>query len=609
VVIDVKLDVDIDTQRHVAVAKGRYVLENQTRGPLSQLVINWPGTAPTKLSVQDAAREIDLLKEHVLEIWRFKTPMQPGERRVVTFEVTQDQSTFGDGGSPLDILENGTFLSLHQMVPDFALSDSYFHDDPTKRRKYGLPPKPRMPPRDDAFAKTRNFYAVDAGFVTSDISVTMPADQIVIVPGQQISQTTNNGRTTTRFVSEAPMSYEFSVLGARYAVHNEQISANGKPVTLSIYHLPGHNKNIARMARSARISLDLFAKEFGPYPFSTLKIVEVPGYGGDVAAVAMSGVIPFYEDTAWLQTNRAGDLLDNASSVTAHEIAHMWWGHQISPSSNAGAQVLSESLAEYSALYAMIFVRSYNDAIAQLKNSMETYRRDRGSDPIGENPLGQMEGQNYLAYQRGAATFWLLRDQMGQETLHNALAQFITQHRYAKAVYPGTPELVATLKGAAAPAQQKLIDMLFDKISFFDFEVFDPQISKTDDGKDWVIDANLSPSVRFVKPDGSEDGSASFSGRANVQVNAQRWDFPQNPDKNGNSAGVWKDGIIDNLALVPFTEDGNMTFVLPTTRPGGKPGLIRVDPDDIWLTDNFRSIGEMLLDVPTTTPPPSKAKQ
>ena len=45
--------------------------------------------------------------------------------------------------------------------------------------------------------------------------------------------------------------------------------------------------------------------------------------------------------------------IDLVTYITAHEVAHQWWGHQVSGGDVQGASMIVESMAQYSALMVM----------------------------------------------------------------------------------------------------------------------------------------------------------------------------------------------------------------------------------------------------------------
>ena len=60
-------------------------------------------------------------------------------------------------------------------------------------------------------------------------------------------------------------------------------------------------------------------------------------------------------------------------TVTSHEVAHQWWGHQVTPSATRGANQISESMAEYSSF--MVMKKEYGvDAMQKfLKEELDRY--------------------------------------------------------------------------------------------------------------------------------------------------------------------------------------------------------------------------------------------
>jgi aminopeptidase N len=82
---------------------------------------------------------------------------------------------------------------------------------------------------------------------------------------------------------------------------------------------------------------------------------------------------------------------DYAYYVTAHELAHQWWGHQVSPNATRGANLISESLAEYSAL--MIAKQKYGPDNVQrfLKYDLDAYLRGRAGERQKRKRIHQLQ--------------------------------------------------------------------------------------------------------------------------------------------------------------------------------------------------------------------------
>jgi len=60
--------------------------------------------------------------------------------------------------------------------------------------------------------------------------------------------------------------------------------------------------------------------------------------------------VPYSEGIGFIAHATAEDDLDMPFYVTLHELAHQWWAHQVVGSLTQGSSLMSETLAQYSAL-------------------------------------------------------------------------------------------------------------------------------------------------------------------------------------------------------------------------------------------------------------------
>ena len=88
--------------------------------------------------------------------------------------------------------------------------------------------------------------------------------------------------------------------------------------------------------------------------------------------------------------------------MTAHEIAHQWWGHQVVSSSQLGGTFIIESLSQYSALLVMEKLYGPEHIRRFLKYELDRYLRSRGGEVLEELPLSRVENQAYIHYQKGS---------------------------------------------------------------------------------------------------------------------------------------------------------------------------------------------------------------
>jgi hypothetical protein len=197
------------------------------------------------------------------------------------------------------------------------------------------------------------------------------------------------------------------------------------------------------------------------------------------------------------------DAIDLVSFVTAHEVAHQWWGHQAVPADLPGAQMLSETLAEYSAL--MVMERLYGpDRIrAYLKSDLDQYLTQRAGDV--EQPLVSVRmHQGHIAYKKGALAMVALRDAMGQEAMDRALRRYLDTYRNATAPYPTADDLLGILREEAGEEHQELISDLFERITFWELKTHQALVTPTEDGK-WKVRLTVGGRKLYADANGTEE--------------------------------------------------------------------------------------------------------
>jgi ABC-2 type transport system permease protein len=564
-ITDVKLMVDLDPKGCTAKIKGSYVIQNQTKGPLSRLLVAKPDRATltvNSLNVPGGVVEQDW-PQFDATLYRFTTDMKPGEKRVVTFETTYGKLGFANDQGQTKITANGTFLDNFDFTPTLGVSRGQWLTDRSKRRKYGLEAERRPYTLEDLRGNQTHYLRPDSDWVNADITVTTSDDQIPIAPGYQVSQTKANGRITRRFVTEAPIHNFFSIQSARYQIRKSVVQVAGKPVTVELYHYPAHTQNLARIDAAAHRSLTLFSERFSPYQFRQFRILEFPGYA--TFAQSFANTVPFSEDIGWLQANRDKKKVDIATFVTAHEIAHQWFAHQFVGGNQQGATMLSESFAEYGALLVMEDLLGPEQVRQFLKRELDQYLGARGTEAMEELPLVRVEDQSYIHYNKGAMVMYFLRNEVGEAPIHNAIKRIIAQYAFKPAPYPTSAQFVAFLREEVGPEprKQQLITDLFEKITLYDAKIISAAKVKLPDGR-WEITASLETKKFYADGQGKE---------TEAQMN-EPWEFgvfARKPEDEGFSrsdvATFERRNLTNGLQSV--------VFIVPENR---EPNFIGIDP-------------------------------
>ncbi|MCY1009861.1 M1 family aminopeptidase [Nannocystis pusilla] len=253
------------------------------------------------------------------------------------------------------------------------------------------------------------------------------------------------------------------------------------------------------MVESAKRSLDYCKQNFGPYPHRHFRILEFPRY--EKFALATPGTIPYSENIGFIARVRPDDPedLDYPYFVTAHEVAHQWWAYQVAGGHAQGMTMLTESLAEYTAL--MVMEKRYGPQAMKrfLAHELRDYLTGRAAEPKAELPLALNELQMYIHYHKGSLVFYALREYIGEDRVNAALAAFRDEFAYKPPPLPTSRDLVARLREVTPPEYAYLIEDMFETITLYDNKVLEATSEPLADGKHRV---RFKVAARKLKADG-----------------------------------------------------------------------------------------------------------
>lgn len=257
---------------------------------------------------------------------------------------------------------------------------------------------------------------------------------------------------------------------------------------IEIYYDKKHAYNVERMLSSTRKSLDYFSTQFTPYQHKQVRILEFPRYAS--FAQSFANTIPYSEAIGFIADLRKKDDIDYVFYVTAHEMAHQWWGHQVAGAGVPGSTMLAESLAQYSAL--MVMEKEYGrDKLRRfLRYELDRYLSGRGAELIEEQPLYRVENQQYIHYRKGSLIFYRLREEIGEDALNRALKRFLQDKGYQESPFATSAELLQYIRAEMPPEKQSLITDMFEKIVFYDNRVTEAKAVKRADGQ-WDVTLKL----------------------------------------------------------------------------------------------------------------------
>lgn len=485
----VRTDVDIYPEQRRAVIRGHYRIENSHRVPIPELHVYTHVGAKLDV-VEPAGVELRLHDAKVgLRIYKLREPLAPGASMDFDFTWERHERGFTNQGMPQStgggdlrstLNHNGTFFNSSQL-PRFGYDEGRQIVDRNERRKRGLGPVPRMPKLEDEAARY-DIGLIDSDWINFEATVSTSPDQIALAPGYLQREWTENGRRYFHYKMDQPMLPYYCFLSARWQVKRGEW--RGLPI--EIYYDAKHEYNVDRMIDATRKSLDYFSANFSPYQHRQVRILEFPRY--ERFAQSFANTIPFSESIGFIADLRDPDDIDYVFYVTAHEMAHQWWAHQVIGAGVQGQTLIVESLSQYSAL--MVMEKEYGREHMRrfLRYELDRYLRGRGGELVEELPLMRVEGQPYIHYSKGSLVLYRLRDEMGEDNLNRALANYIRDKAYQQPPYTTTLELLDYIRAQAPAEKHSLIDELFAKIVFYDNRVVATTVTPRDGKYDVTIE-------------------------------------------------------------------------------------------------------------------------
>ncbi len=301
------------------------------------------------------------------------------------------------------------------------------------------------------YVGARGIWYPNRGMAMADFDLTFryPSGWTLVATGKRTEQKTEGDFVQSRWVSEraiplagfnlgryssdtvradgvlieayAASGMENAFPGARASALPPPVLPVPRPGTPDI-HLPVQPlppmpaRNTEEVARASARAIEFFSRNFGPYPYGSLALTQMPG----MASQGWPGLV-FLSSYAFLSPEelsraRVGpmNMLLFTGFMLVHEIAHQWWGDLIGWKSYRD-QWLVEALANYSAVLALEqsrgqdckqFLEFYRQHLLS-KNSKGEENAQAGPVTLGLRLSSSQfpDGFSTVSYGRGA---WLL---------------------------------------------------------------------------------------------------------------------------------------------------------------------------------------------------------
>ena len=500
-ITDVQLSVNIYPDTRILRSTGTYVLKNKTTQAIDSIHVLTNGTA--KINSYTFSRPAQLMvndSDHDYRIYKLAQPLQPGDTITLAFNVALIPKGFEHDFSGLSMpVYNGTFVNNFDFLPSIGYAAGGELSDNDDRKKHGLGYRLPSHPINDTAASQTNCITRDADFITFDATVSTAPDQTAIAPGYLQREWTENGRHYFHYKMDSKILNFYSFLSAHYEVRKEKW--NG--VNLEIYYYKDHTYDLERMFKGMKKALDYYTVQYGPYQHKQVRIIEFPRYA--TFAQSFPNTIPFSEGIGFIADVDDSDKesVDYPFFVTAHEVAHQWWAHQVIGADVEGNVVLSESLAQYSAI--MVLEKEYGEEKTRkfLHMEMDQYLSSRASESEKEKALAYVDdGEQYIRYQKGGFVLHALNKYIGADSLNHALKRFDERYAFQGPPYPTSMDLLAMIRQSTPDSLQYFVTDIFQKITLYNNKVVDAKANKT--GNQYVLDVTVNAQKMYADSTGKE---------------------------------------------------------------------------------------------------------
>ena len=479
-IIDADINVDLYPAQRRADYSANLTLANKSAGAIDELIMHYADFSTIKALAYNRQPLTAQQHDHIHRrlSYRLPQPLLPGQTAVVNIELEASYQGFSNDEFDYHgtLVADGSYFGS-SMWPTFGYDRLRELEAVGLRQQYALGKRKLKAPLSAAGVVADIATTDDADLLTSRIHITTHSDQIPIAPGESNCHRQQEERTSCVYESQQLMPWNIHMVSGRYQLakaswYPEQ---GGQPVTIELYFHPDHGDNIEHFITAAKHALSEGHRQWGQFPYQSLRLAEVPNGLTDSQVSGNLIIIP--ETHGWLHDYRQTPATDWITYQVARDVSRIWW-QQVAVADVRGQQLLTDAIAALQGLRAIASAWSPAASARFVDQISDNYLRERTTEDQLEVAVIDLDRQQYAVNKASLALFSAYHE-LGATAFTTRLSTYFNAKRNnTRPPYAHSGDLIQLLlSGAPDPSSEQRLKQLFYATHYYDFRVASTRVT------------------------------------------------------------------------------------------------------------------------------------
>lgn len=327
------------------------------------------------------------------------------------------------------------------------------------------------------FHGSTEFYS---DFADYEVSIVLPADFDVVGTGEHDPPTDGADETKHwRFHQRAVHDFAFVAgKGLHIESHSYDPAGPGGPIEITYVTPVGTESVVPRMQRAAEATFEMMGSRVGPYPFTTMKVVQPPFRALTTMGMEYPTLVTGIVGDPLLELPGLQDLRA-LEDVIVHEIIHNYFQGMVASDEQQQA-FLDEGFTQYWTTQGMVELSTGDDWSRLFGYRMSPQPEGERSDMAGaaknineamvRRPANLFHSHTLgrQVYTRSVLNFWTASRLFGQEEVDGLFAEYFRRFRFQ---HPDSDDFLGVAAEVSPPDMVAFLDEAFYTPQLPDYEV------------------------------------------------------------------------------------------------------------------------------------------